>query len=69
MRHNAPLLHGGELGLSGGQLLWIRRPGFVNTREPGSVSRWWRIWWRGGEAMKSSEERTSGNSERRSEIH
>ena len=41
----------------------------AKTGGPGCVRRWWEIWWQGGAAVKASEERMSGNSERRSEIH
>ena len=33
------------------------------------MRRWWQIWWQGREAVKPSEERTSGKSVRRSKIH
>ena len=46
-----------------------RRQALAKTGGPGCVRRWWRIWWQGGEAVKPLEERTSGKSKRRLEIH
>ena len=46
-----------------------RHQALAKTGGLGCVRRWWRIWWQGGEAVKPSEERTSGKLERRSEIH
>ena len=47
-----------------GSRLW----GLAKTGDLGCVRRWLWIWWQGGEAVKPSEERTSGKSERRLEI-
>ena len=41
----------------------------AKTGRPGQVRRWWRTGWQGGEAVKPSEERMSGNSRSRLETH
>ena len=50
-------------------LLGSRRRCLVKTGGPGCVRRWCRIRWQGGEGVKPSKVRTSGNLERRSETH
>ena len=69
MADNACLSMAANLALATASLSGSKGRALAKTGVPGCVRRWWQIWWRGGEAVKPSEEPSAGKLERRLEIH